>query len=94
MYNLYIVTTPQTLARTQIYLTHAQQKRLAQACRRADVTKSELIRQAVDQFLDLRMSDGRSDQTQRLNALAGMWAQREDMVDPAGYVRELRAPRF
>lgn len=26
--------------------------------------------------------------------LFGMWRKREDMVDVAGYVRKLRAPRF
>jgi metal-responsive CopG/Arc/MetJ family transcriptional regulator len=94
MYNLYIMETPQALARTQIYLTQTQQKRLAQACRRASVTKSELIRQAVDQFLDQQASDSRTDKAQRLMGIAGMWAQREDMADPAAYVRALRAPRF
>ena len=52
MYNLYIMQPDQTLTRTQIYLTQAQQKRLALASRGAAVTKSELIRRAVDQFLD------------------------------------------
>ena len=62
MYNLYIMqahrntssTAPATagLARTQVYLTQTQQKRLALVARGASVTKSELIRRAVEQFLN------------------------------------------
>lgn len=86
--------TDQTLARTQIYLTQVQQMRLATACRRAAVTKSALIRQAVDQFLDQQPNTTRADKAQRLKGIAGLWAERSDMADPAAYVRTLRAPRF
>ena len=91
MYDLYIM---QSLTRTQIYLTQTQQTRLAAACRRTAVTKSELIRQAVDQFLDQQTLTNATDKVQRLSAIVGMWAQRDDMADPAAYVRALRAPRF
>ena len=94
MYNLYIMQAHQTLARTQIYLTEAQQKRLADASRRAAVSKSELIRLAVDQFLDQEAPSNSATRTKRLSELAGLWADREDMADPTGYVRALRRPRF
>ena len=94
MYNLYIMQTDQTLTRTQIYLTQAQQKRLALASRGAAVTKSELIRRAVDQFLDQQPAVSSADKAQRLGSIAGLWAGREDMADPSAYVRQLRAPRF
>lgn len=94
MYNLYIMQSTQNLARTQIYLTEAQQTRLEAASRRAAVTKSELIRRAVDQFLDQQASSSATDKVKRLEGIAGLWAQRDDMADPAGYVRALRAPRF
>jgi Arc/MetJ-type ribon-helix-helix transcriptional regulator len=94
MYNLYTMKTAQMLARTQIYLTQMQQTRLAAACRRAAVTRSELIRQAVDRFLDQQPSTSRADRAQRLEGIAGLWADRSDMADPAAYVRALRAPRF
>ena len=86
--------TQQTLTRTQIYLTQAQQKRLALACRGAAVTKSELIRRAVDQFLDQQPSATPAAKAQRLGSIVGLWADRSDMADPAGYVRAVRAPRF
>ena len=94
MYNLYIMENSQALARTQIYLTQLQHKRLALACRRASLSKSELIRQAVDQFLEQQGADDGAGRAQRLKAVAGLWAQREDMADPGAYVRALRAPRF
>ena len=94
MYISYIMQTPQTLERTQIYLTQTQQSRLAEACRRAAVTKSELIRQAVDQFLSQQALPSSADKAQHIEGLAGMWADRADMADPAAYVRSVRAPRF
>ena len=94
MYNLYIMQTNQTLARTQIYLTKGQQARLSVACKRSATTKSELIRQAIDQFLDQQPTDSQEDKAQRLQDLAGMWADRTDMDDPKEYVQALRAPRF
>ncbi|PIY28348.1 MAG: CopG family transcriptional regulator [Comamonadaceae bacterium CG_4_9_14_3_um_filter_60_33] len=94
MYNLYIMQIHQPLARTQIYLTETQQKRLSAASRRAAVSKSELIRLAVDQFLDQQTPTHHATQTQRLAELAGLWADRADMADPTAYVQALRRPRF
>ena len=94
MYNLYIMQTDQTLTRTQIYLTQAQQKRLALASRGAAVTKSELIRHAIDQFLDQQPVAASTSKAQRLSSIAGLWAGREDLADPSAYVRSVRAPRF
>lgn len=94
MYNSYIMQSSQTLARTQIYLTQTQQTRLATACRNSAVTKSELIRRAVDQFLDQQAPSDPVNKAQRFSAIVGMWAQRDEVVDPTAYVRALRAPRF
>ena len=94
MYDLYIMKTNQTLARTQIYLTQAQQARLSVACKRSVTTKSELIRQAINQFLDEQPEGSQENKAKRLQGLAGMWADRADMADPSAYVQALRAPRF
>lgn len=93
MYHTYIMQAT-TLARTQIYLTQTQQTRLAAACRRTAVTKSELIRQAVDQFLDQQTTAPRNDKLERVQGIAGLWADRTDMADPTAHVRALRVPRF
>ena len=84
--------TPRALTRTQTYLTQAQQKRLVLACRGTAVTKSELIRRAGDQFLDQQPSATPAAKTQRLGSIAGLWADRADMADPASYVRAVRTP--
>ena len=94
MYISYTMQNSQTLERTQIYLTQTQQSRLAEACRRAALTKSELIRQAVDQFLSQQALPSSADKAQHIEGLAGMGADRVDMADPAAYVRSVRAPRF
>ena len=86
--------TPQTLTRTQIYLLQAQQQRLALACRDAAVTKSELICRAVDQLLDQQPTITPAAKALRLGRIAGLWAERDHMPDPAGQVRALRKPRF
>ena len=84
----------QSLARTQIYLTQSQQKRLQDASRCTALSKSELIRLAVDQFLDQQVKTSKASQGQRLMGIAGLWADRDDMLEPAAYVRALRMPRF
>ena len=94
MYNTYIMKAHHSLARTQVYLTQAQQARLTLACRGSAASKSELIRRAIDQFLDQAVPIDPSEKAQRLQRIAGIWAQREEMPDPASYVRQLRAPRF
>lgn len=94
MYNLYIMQQSHSFARTQIYLTQYQQQRLAEVSRRASVTKSELIRLAVDQFLDQQVASGPVSKVERLAGLAGLWADRSDMADPTAYVEVMRKPRF
>jgi len=85
----------QVLARTQIYLTQQQQRRLALASQRAAVTKSEIIRMAIDQFLGQKVGAlGAQNQAGRFAGLSGLWADRADMADPAAFVNALRQPRF
>lgn len=86
--------TSQTLARTQIYLTQAQQAGLAAASSRAAVSKSELIRMAIDHLLGQEGSFRSTDKTQRLASLAGLWVDHAETSDPAAYVQALRQPRF
>ena len=82
------------LTRTQIYLTQHQQTRLAQVSRGSSMTKSALIREAVDRYLDQRTAAKPADKVQQLQGIAGLWATHEDKAKPANYVRKLRQPRF
>jgi predicted DNA-binding protein len=72
MYTVYIVK------RTQIYLEESQDERLAQRARAMGTTKSDLIRDAVDAYLQ-----GPEDQTARLSAF------RTAVRAAAGSVRRL-----
>ncbi|MBC7620785.1 MAG: hypothetical protein H7293_17670 [Candidatus Saccharibacteria bacterium] len=82
------------LSRTQIYLTQQQQQRLAQVSRGSALTKSALIRQAVDLFLAQQSKDSPSNKTRHLQAIVGLWQQNGDMKNPAAAVQKMRQPRY
>lgn len=94
MYDSYIMKNEQNLSRTQIYLTQVQQQRLANASLRTGGSKSELIRQAVDHYLDRQSAGAANVKAQRLQGIKGLWSDRVDMADPVAYVTSLRKPRF
>lgn len=83
MYTAYIVK------RTQIYLEEAQDQRLAQRARATGTTKSDLIRAAVDAYLQ-----GPEDERARLSAFRAAVRAAAGSVRrlPKGrqYVEELR----
>jgi hypothetical protein len=67
--------------RTQIYLTERQRGELATMARQAGKKQSELIREAVDRFLD---QSGPGWREATLGQAAGMWRDRADLRDLAG----------
>jgi predicted transcriptional regulator len=93
MYIAYTMKNAAELTRTQIYLTQQQQARLTQVSHGSAVTKSALIREAVDQFLDKNAASKPTDKVQQLQSIAGLWATHDDKGEPADYVRRLRQPR-
>ncbi len=66
------------MVRTQIYLTEREREGLAYLARNRGMKQSELIREAIDLFLDRQEDDHR--QT-ALNRLAGLWRTRSDLPD-------------
>ena len=66
------------MVRTQIYLTEEERDGLDAVAKATDRRQSELIREAVDRFLDLAMGDRRS---AILGEAAGMWKNRRDLPD-------------
>lgn len=85
-----MVYTSYIVKRTQIYLDETQERRLAGRASAAGVTKSRLIREAVDAYLD-----GPEDQARQLEAFrAAVQELAKDPLDlPDGrtYVEQLRA---
>ena len=66
------------MVRTQIYLTEKQRNELIAMSRRQGKRQSELIREAVDRFLESSSSRRRHD---ALCAAAGIWKNRDDIPD-------------
>ena len=66
------------MVRTQIYLTEEERKELDAMAKTTGRKQSELIREAVDRFLDLS-KDSRREAV--LNDAAGMWKNRSDLPD-------------
>ncbi len=67
------------MVRTQIYLTEAQQKALRRLALRARKKQSELIRQAIDQYL--AQPTPQEDRLSRMRQACGMWEHRDDLPD-------------
>jgi len=66
------------MIRTQIYLTEKQRDEVAAIARTAGKKQSELIREAVDRFID---QSGRNRREVVLREVAGMWKNRKDLPD-------------
>lgn len=72
------------MVRTQIYLTREERAALGRIAQETGRTQSELIRQAVDQFLTGRTETSR---LERLRTARGLWRDHPNPPD----VRALRA---
>lgn len=66
------------MVRTQIYLTERERDGLALVAESTGKKQSELIRDALDRFLDLAQGDRRSS---ILKEAAGLWRGRTDLPD-------------
>lgn len=66
------------MVRTQIYLTEKERSSLNRMADATGKKQSELIREAVDRYLDLA-SGHRRDEV--MKAAAGIWKDRKDLPD-------------
>lgn len=66
------------MVRTQIYMTKSQRDGLKAIAKTAGKKQSELIREAIDRFLD-EVSCGRREAV--LREAAGIWKDRKDLPD-------------
>ena len=73
------------MVRTQIYLTKHEHDRLRRLATRTGRSQSELIRAAVDLWLEQQSLE---DRHQILKDVAGIWRERTDLPDFAALRRE------
>ena len=66
------------MVRTQIYLTERQRDELAAIARQRSTRQSEVIREAVDRFIEQWSRQGRE---RILRDTAGIWSDRTDAPD-------------
>lgn len=66
------------MVRTQIYLTEQERDGLGTVARSTGRRQSELIREAVDRFLDVTQGTRRA---AILKEAAGLWRDRDDLPD-------------
>jgi hypothetical protein len=66
------------MIRTQIYLTRRERERLRRLAERIGKSQSEIIRAAVDHWLDRGADQDRGD---ILESVAGIWRGRTDLPD-------------
>ena len=64
------------MQRTNIFLTEEQQQRLRHRAREEGVTKSELIREILDEALSIRPATTSVEDA--IRSTAGLWADRSD----------------
>jgi hypothetical protein len=75
------------MVRTQLYLDEAIHRRLQALARRQGRTLSELVRDALVQTYGRPHADERA---ATLQAIEGLWRDRDDLGEGDAYVRRLR----
>jgi Arc/MetJ-type ribon-helix-helix transcriptional regulator len=74
------------MRRTQIYLSEAERQGLQALGQRSGRSQSDLIREAIDSFLERHQPQSR---LARLRAARGLWANREDLPEREDVRQEL-----
>ncbi len=68
------------MTRTQVYLTEQEQQQLNALSKQNGVPKSEMIREAIDAYLQNKLAQ-KQNRLMAIRAASGMWAKRDDLPD-------------
>lgn len=68
------------MIRAQIYLTKQERQKLTMLAHETGKSQSELIRDAIDQFIEKRQAL-KQDKLTILREVKGLWANRDDLPD-------------
>ncbi len=66
--------------RSQVYLTETERTQLHKLSRQTGKSQSELIREAIDHFIEMNQKQSESKLADTL-AVKGMWTDRDDLPD-------------
>jgi predicted DNA-binding protein len=89
------VLTKKKFVSTKIDLSALQLSRLKALSLRLTVTKNELVRRAVDQFLDTCIQTSRTaNKAQRIKSIVGIWADKAETINPIDFIKKQRVSRF
>lgn len=80
LYITYIHCKGAMMVRTQVYLTDMEKNKLCLLSDETGQSQSELIREAIDQFVDKKIKQKKS-RCEALRAAKGLWQNREDLLD-------------
>jgi hypothetical protein len=68
----------EAMFRTQVYLTEKERKKLRDRAQSSGRAKSDLLRQAIDEFLE---KEDDEKQKAAFESVCGMWKERKDLPD-------------
>ncbi len=68
------------MLRAQIYLTTQERKQLHLLSNESGKSQSELIREAIDLFIDQKMVD-KKNKVLLIQGIRGIWSKRDDLPD-------------
>lgn len=68
------------MERTQIYLTQIQQRAIENIATQRGQSKSEIIREAIDHYINTTDSEA-NNRRELMHQAAGIWADRDDLPE-------------